>query len=288
MRTWVHGSATTDAIGNNPAHAPGSVAAWDRYAYVENNPLRYTDPSGHKKRIFPMTSAGAVNGNRDPIPPSGDNFLKFLERGVYAGTISATAAWGGWNPISGELNPTKFHWFTIVLVTTRDAQWQIFVATRDNSDWWSGQGISGPSELFVKHKARELLGEFAGRLPISVYPPIANVSISRGLVGGKAFETKGLNAMTGPAWDVFVSPPSIIGGDVYWGLNKFGNINFDDPEVWGMDIGVGWGTPGMGSVGTNTTVIAKEGFFSEPNKIPASLFLLCTGLSQCGSMEIDK
>jgi len=26
---------------------PGNVAAWDRYADVENNPLRYTDPSGH-------------------------------------------------------------------------------------------------------------------------------------------------------------------------------------------------------------------------------------------------
>ena len=38
----------TDASGNNPAHAPRNVAAWDRYADVENNPLRYTDPSGHR------------------------------------------------------------------------------------------------------------------------------------------------------------------------------------------------------------------------------------------------
>ncbi len=26
---------------------PGDVLGWERYAYVENNPLRYTDPSGH-------------------------------------------------------------------------------------------------------------------------------------------------------------------------------------------------------------------------------------------------
>jgi len=34
------GNYVEDQIG-------GSVAAWDRYADVENNPLRYTDPSGH-------------------------------------------------------------------------------------------------------------------------------------------------------------------------------------------------------------------------------------------------
>ena len=28
---------------------PGSSAAYDRYAYVNNNPLKYTDPTGHKK-----------------------------------------------------------------------------------------------------------------------------------------------------------------------------------------------------------------------------------------------
>jgi len=27
---------------------PGNVLAWDRYAFVNNNPVRYTDPSGHK------------------------------------------------------------------------------------------------------------------------------------------------------------------------------------------------------------------------------------------------
>ncbi len=38
---------------------PGSVAAWDRYAYVENNPLRYTDPSGH------MQSCGIGESGRE-------------------------------------------------------------------------------------------------------------------------------------------------------------------------------------------------------------------------------
>jgi RHS repeat-associated protein len=28
---------------------PGSAQAWDRYAYVNNSPLRYTDPSGHRE-----------------------------------------------------------------------------------------------------------------------------------------------------------------------------------------------------------------------------------------------
>ena len=44
---------------------PGDVRGWDRYAYVENNPLRYADPSGHCK-----TLSGKVFAN---LPPPGDS-----------------------------------------------------------------------------------------------------------------------------------------------------------------------------------------------------------------------
>ncbi len=40
---------------------PGNVAAWDRYAYVRNNPLRYTDPSGH----FCVEIGGVITCSKD-------------------------------------------------------------------------------------------------------------------------------------------------------------------------------------------------------------------------------
>jgi len=43
---------------------PGSqgVQAWDRFAYVNNNPLKYTDPSGHFAWIPVLAIAGAAIG----------------------------------------------------------------------------------------------------------------------------------------------------------------------------------------------------------------------------------
>jgi len=35
---------------------PGGVQGYDRYAYVNNNPLRYTDPSGHSPFVTPRTT----------------------------------------------------------------------------------------------------------------------------------------------------------------------------------------------------------------------------------------
>ena len=44
---------------------PGDAADWDRFAYVRNNPLKYTDPTGHVAVCF----RGAPNSSKDDSAP---------------------------------------------------------------------------------------------------------------------------------------------------------------------------------------------------------------------------
>lgn len=39
---------------------PGNPQAWDRFAFANNNPLKYTDPSGHRT----CTAAQAATGDK--------------------------------------------------------------------------------------------------------------------------------------------------------------------------------------------------------------------------------
>jgi hypothetical protein len=67
---WYDGSlgrwASPDSI------LPGGVQGYDRYAFVDNNPLRYTDPSGHEKVCIGYTSQGCSTwyetGSPTPAP----------------------------------------------------------------------------------------------------------------------------------------------------------------------------------------------------------------------------
>ena len=52
--------AQADSIVPNP----GNPQSWDRYAYVNNNPIRYSDPSG---RYYEEDGPGRKNNT--PIPP---------------------------------------------------------------------------------------------------------------------------------------------------------------------------------------------------------------------------
>ena len=47
MLEGVNFSKSVEGEADTIVPQPGDVRGWDRYAYVENNPLRYADPSGH-------------------------------------------------------------------------------------------------------------------------------------------------------------------------------------------------------------------------------------------------
>jgi RHS repeat-associated protein len=54
---------------------PENPQALNRYAYVLNNPLRYTDPDGHRPRIPGCACGGGIGGGgagRGPVPAPAD------------------------------------------------------------------------------------------------------------------------------------------------------------------------------------------------------------------------
>jgi len=70
---------------------PGNLQAFNRYSYCVNNPLVYTDPSGHWFGVDDLIAAvvGAVVGGVSAAI-SGENILE-------GAAIGAAAGWVGWN-----------------------------------------------------------------------------------------------------------------------------------------------------------------------------------------------
>ena len=53
---WYDSSLGRFAQADTIIPGAGNSSAWDRYAYTLNNPLRYTDPSGHVPFVTPRTT----------------------------------------------------------------------------------------------------------------------------------------------------------------------------------------------------------------------------------------
>ena len=65
---------------------PQNVQALNRYSYVLNNPLRYTDPSGHELGHIVDYQAGLVRGYKDGA--SNNNFLWKIAHGFKDGNVA--------------------------------------------------------------------------------------------------------------------------------------------------------------------------------------------------------
>ena len=117
---------------------PGGVQGYDRYAYVKNNPLRYTDPTGHKdceedgycpennKMTLPVDRNKQHNQQTYflPSPPPIEEIMKGLpvERpvsGVHLGVsgqtglLKDTGIYAQYDPIMDWKKGTLYHTITV-------------------------------------------------------------------------------------------------------------------------------------------------------------------------------
>ncbi|MBU0493168.1 MAG: hypothetical protein KKA73_26840, partial [Chloroflexi bacterium] len=73
---------------------PGNPQAFNRYSYVLNNPLRYTDPSGHSIPVY--------EGNRRGHG-SGENVYYHPQTGTYSYDVSPQVRWPGAGTMPAEV-----------------------------------------------------------------------------------------------------------------------------------------------------------------------------------------
>lgn len=72
LTLWPSDATAAPLFGQQNAPGPQNPQELNRYAYVQNNPLRYTDPDGHSRRPGPHCSCGGPglgpNGWSHPGP----------------------------------------------------------------------------------------------------------------------------------------------------------------------------------------------------------------------------
>lgn len=188
------------------------VQAWDRYAYTNNNPLKYNDPSGHCIGLgdcfWKILNTGLFLLNR--VSDNGgltDN--DFRDAANYA--VPAVAS-GSKESVSVYGSMVATWAGSISLVTTADGQAQVF-----------------NERTTVKNKVPEAAGL-----------PGVGLSVTHGEVHGLTEDglTYDPSLYAGGATQGNVSIPAFCGGAC--GPYGEGYLS-DDRQVWGLDAGLEFG-----------------------------------------------
>jgi RHS repeat-associated protein len=218
----------------------GNPQALNRYTYALSNPLKYTDPSGHRvddgcqtegcgitafdRMSYAHTDCAFV-GNQCPMGPSG------YRVGVEA-SIALPFDPPDTNPdglTRSALSGTNYHVAGIdMVVNLRRGEVEIFGISRDEN---SSRNTSGAVRT-TPGPAEESIGESA------MFPEITFASVTAGPVWGADFADKGTSAYEGSA----VSGQLTVGyytGDVWQGVNQDGTYT----NIGGANVGMSAGSP---------------------------------------------
>jgi hypothetical protein len=224
---------------------PGAAnpQSWNRYSYVANNPVRYSDPSGHmmtegcgaegKSRCHASDLEIAINKQKEaPLKRDADEMR--CRKGDYAHcagiqgfqiqiTLSAGLPTQLTNSQGSNVSPLIF--YGISLVFDKHGGFQVYGLTRDVQ--FDPYYKPGPAE-------NEYPMDYAG----------AGVTLAGGFIYGSEFAARGTSAYAGPSLDKTMGygPVSVDHYDLFDEIS--GRI--DGTKVSGDDLGYSIGTPVSG------------------------------------------
>jgi len=210
---------------------PGDPLAWDRYAYGLNNPLNYTDPSGHFAIPAMLVGAGigafvggAISGATYYIYNQGENF-EWDEFAVAAGggAIAGALVGSGIGMVAGAVS-TATAAVGATMVTTAEA----VTAVSATSTSLISAGVS------AEVAGLSYMAQTPGNFEVSPYVIGSAVS---GVVGyyspGASFGAKvGLNAAGAELTYLATAKKPTLEGALASGLGGAASGVVD----WGMDV----------------------------------------------------
>jgi len=237
------------------------VQALDRLSYVNNNPLRYTDPTGHRNceedgyncpgDDYKSSNKGGGRGILGIIlpEPTGNN----VELNILAG-ISIKA-----EGLDGNPTTVGLLYYSVGFVTDKEGGLQFYYSKMDTtyqpgSSSHMGGYTSGPAESDNPTSAFGL-----------------GITVNRGVIVGRGFTTE---KFMGKGYSTnFPTGTPLSGGYV---------TPYDrslDYEAYELSVGGGFS---MGSVATDTYKINKN-----PFDIPDQLIPVCQMMGQCGAYVLS-
>ncbi|HEY3310752.1 MAG TPA: RHS repeat-associated core domain-containing protein [Anaerolineales bacterium] len=200
---------------------PPGAQGLDRYAAMANNPVRYTDPSGH------MADEGDGGGCTNKIDCSGftkfdfNKTIKNITPGGWKRSITISAGWGSNLNANGKKVPTVL-FYGLSLVSDKDGGVQLYSETLD---------IEFAPTLELNPAEQALPSELFGAGVSATQGPIWKTDRTSFLTSNYEGEARS----SGGGW-------GIITAEYY--------ESFPKPNVKGVDIGISFGSPSVWSIST--------------------------------------